>query len=58
MVRAFAFNFLQYMTTKGIVITPTISLMQDQVQKLNGIGILSVYLGFAQFDKNMEKPRQ
>ena len=29
--------------------------MQDQVQKLNGIGIPSVYLGSAQFDKNMEK---
>lgn len=44
-----------YENKKGIVITPTISLMQDQVQKLNGIGIPSVYLGSAQFDKNMEK---
>ena len=42
-----------YENKKRIIITPTVSLMQDQVQKLNGIGIPSVYLGSAQFDKNM-----
>lgn len=36
---------------KGLIITPTISLMQDQVDKLYGMGIPSVYLGSAQFDK-------
>ena len=41
-----------YDNKKGIVITTTISLMQDQVQKL---GISSVYSGSAQFDRNMEK---
>ena len=40
---------------KGIIITPTISLMQDQVDKLNEMGISSVYLGSAQFDKTIEK---
>ena len=29
--------------------------MQDQVDKLNGTGISSVYLGSAQFDKSIEK---
>ncbi len=39
---------------KAIVITPTISLMQDQVEKLNALGIQSIYLGSAQFDKQAE----
>ena len=34
-----------YENKKGIIITPTISLMQDQVHKLNQLGICSVYLG-------------
>ena len=34
--------------------TPTISLMQDQVHKLNSIGISSVFLGSAQLDKQVE----
>ena len=33
---------------------PTMSLMQDQVQKLNSLGIQSVYLGSVQFDKQAE----
>ena len=44
-----------YENKKGIIITPTISLMQDQVDKLNEMGISSVYLGSAQFDRNIEK---
>ena len=39
---------------KGIIVTPTISLMQDQVEKLNSMGIPAVYLGSAQFDKQAE----
>ena len=36
---------------QAIIITPTISLMQDQVHKL---GIPSVFLGSAQLDKSVE----
>ena len=43
-----------YLNKKPIVVTPTISLMQDQVHKLNGIGIQSVLLGSAQLDKQVE----
>ena len=43
-----------YLGKKAIIVTPTISLMQDQVQKLNSLGIQSVYLGSAQFDKQAE----
>jgi len=39
---------------KSIVISPTISLMQDQVHKLNGIGISAVLLGSAQLDHRVE----
>ena len=34
--------------------TPTISLMQDQVYKLNDIQVPSIFLGSAQFDKLTE----
>ena len=43
-----------YLNKKVIIVTPTISLMQDQVYKLNGIGIPSVLLGSAQLDKQVE----
>ena len=43
-----------YLGKKAIIVTPTISLMQDQVQKLNSLGIQSAYLGSAQFDKQAE----
>lgn len=43
-----------YENKKAVIITPTISLMQDQVQKLNNVGISSVYLGSAQLDKSLE----
>ena len=39
---------------KSVVITPTISLMQDQVNELERKGINSVYLGSAQLDKQAE----
>ena len=39
-----------YENKKAVVITPTISLMQDQVYKLNQLGIPSVFLGSAEFD--------
>ena len=43
-----------YKEQKAIVVTPTISLMQDQVQKLMIMGIYATYLGSAQFDKQVE----
>ena len=43
-----------YKEQKAIVVTPTISLMQDQVQKLMSMGIYATYLGSAQFDKQVE----
>ena len=43
-----------YQNKKAVIITPTISLMQDQVHKLNSSGIPSVYLGSAQMDKSVE----
>ena len=43
-----------YHNKNWIIITPTISLMQDQVHKLTEIGIPSVYLGSAQMDKRLE----
>ena len=43
-----------YLNKKAIIVTPTISLMQHQVHKLNGIGIQSVLLGSAQLDKQVE----
>ena len=43
-----------YKEQKAIVITPAISLMQDQVQKLITTGIYATYLGSAQFDKQVE----
>ena len=39
---------------KAVVITPTISLMQDQVCNLRQKGIKSTYLGSAQLDKEAE----
>ena len=36
-----------YLNKKAIIVTPTISLMQDQVHKLNGIGVQSVLWGSA-----------
>ena len=44
-----------YQNKKAVVITPTISLMQDQVQKLNRIGIPATFVGSAQLDKQIEK---
>ena len=44
-----------YLNKKAIVVTPTISLMQDQVTKLNSLGLRAVYLGSAQYDKQLEK---
>lgn len=43
-----------YMNEKAIIVTPTISLMYDQVEKLNGKGIHSTFLGSAQMDKCAE----
>ena len=43
-----------FLKKKAIIITPTISLMQEQVNKLNGLGIQSVFLGSAQSDKQAE----
>ena len=37
-----------------LVITPTISLMQDQTNELEKLGISAVYLGSAQIDPNAE----
>lgn len=37
------------------MVTPTISLIQDQVTKLNTLGVKAVYLGSAQYDKQLEK---
>ena len=39
---------------KAIVVTPTISLMQDQVKNLEQKGIKAIYLGSAQLDKTAE----
>ena len=43
-----------YLYKKAIIVTPTISLMQDQVEKMNELGIPSTYLGSAQFDVHAE----
>ncbi len=43
-----------YLNKKAIIISPTISLMQDQVHKLNMIGIPSTFLGSAQLDRSVE----
>ena len=44
-----------YVNKKAIIVTPTIiSLLQDHVAKLNGLGLKSVYLGSAQCDKLVE----
>ena len=43
-----------YKEQKAIIVTPTISLMQDQVHKLMTMGIYATYLGSAQFDKQVE----
>ena len=43
-----------YMNKKAIIVTPTISLMYDQVEKLNSKGIHSIFLGSAQKDKHAE----
>ena len=40
-----------YQNKKAIVVTPTISLMQDQVHALNSKGIPCVLVGSAQVDK-------
>ena len=47
-------NFLQCIQKSNIIVTPTISLMQELVAKLNSLGLNSVYLGSAQYDKLME----
>lgn len=43
-----------YLNKKAIIVTPTISLMQDQVKKRSNLGIRSVYLGSAQCNKKVE----
>ena len=43
-----------YQNKKAIVVTPTISLMQDQVHTLNSKGIPCVLVGSAQLDKQVE----
>ena len=43
-----------FRTKNVVVITPTISLMQDQVCNLRQKGIKSTYLGPAQLDKEAE----
>ena len=45
---------LSFSGQKAVVITPTISLMQDQVCNLRQKGIKSTYLGPAQLDKEAE----
>ncbi len=53
--KSLCFQFLPvYLKKKALIVTPTISLMQDQVHKLNSIGISSVLLGSAQLDKQVE----
>ena len=53
--KSLCFQFIPvYLKKKAIIVTPTISLMQDQVHKLNSIGISSVLLGSAQLDKQVE----
>ena len=53
--KSLCFQFLPvYQNKKAIIVTPTISLMQDQVHKLNGLGIPSEFLGSAQLDKQAE----
>ena len=44
-----------YQNKKTIIVTPTISLMQDQVFELQGKGIPAVYLGSAQLCKHAEE---
>ena len=41
--------------TEVIVITPTISLMQDQTHELSLKGVSAAYLGSAQFDIHAEE---
>ena len=43
-----------YQNKKAIVITPTISLMKDQVTNCREKGIHAVFLGSAQLDKSLE----
>ncbi len=43
-----------YENKKAVVISPTISLMQDQVTNLRNKGISSIFLGSAQLDKQAE----
>jgi superfamily II DNA helicase RecQ len=53
--KSLCFQFLPvYLEKKAIIVTPTISLMQDQVHKFNSIGISSVLFGSAQLDKQVE----
>lgn len=53
--KSLCFQFIPvYLNKKAIIVTPTISLMQDQVFKLNSIGIPSVFVGSAQLDKFAE----
>ena len=53
--KSLCFQFLPvYLNKKAIIVTPTISLMQDQVHKLNSIGIPSIFVGSAQLDKQVE----
>ena len=53
--KALCFQFPPiYQNKKSLVITPTISLMKDQVTNCRERGINTVFLGSAQPDKNLE----
>lgn len=53
--KSFCFQFPPiYENKKAVVISPTISLMQDQVTNLREKGIPAIFLGSAQLDKQAE----
>lgn len=54
--KSLCFQFPAVFTKKlTLVITPTISLMQDQTHELSKKGISAIYLGSAQFDVHAEE---